>query len=229
MNQHRTLDKASLPRLTAGCRQEQTEISSKRGCCFELFRRAIDLGDDHAWFAVQQQYYPLFVCWAVESLTVDVDHYVVDDLLQIAMERFWYCLSAAERPLAERFTCTGALLKYMKRCIQSACREWQRREAKQFHLQNRLALRFEAPVRRPLEHHWSQKVHTARCTAVRHWLEEHCRNEAELLVYRLTYEEELKPRQIVAQYPEHFPAVQDVYRIKQRLYRRIQRSFAWEE
>ena len=84
-------------------------------------------------------------------------------------------------------------------------------------------------MRRPLEHHWSQKVQASRCTAVRHWLAEHCRNEAELLVYRLTYEEELKPRQIVAQHPEHFPAVQDVYRIKQRLYRRIQRNFAWEE
>ena len=82
---------------------------------------------------------------------------------------------------------------------------------------------------RPLEQLWSQKVHDSRCTAVRRWLAEHCRNEAELLVYRLTYEEELKPRQIVAQHPEHFPAVQDVYRIKQRLFRRIQRSFAWEE
>ena len=82
---------------------------------------------------------------------------------------------------------------------------------------------------RPLEQLWSQKVHDSRCTAVRRWLAEHCRNEAELLVYRLTYEEELKPRQIVAQHPEHFPAVQDVYRIKQRLFRRIQRSFACEE
>ena len=64
---------------------------------------------------------------------------------------------------------------------------------------------------------------------MRHWLAEHCWDEAELLVYRLTYEEDLKPRQIVAQHPEHFPAVQDVYRIKLRLYRRVQRTFDWEE
>lgn len=87
----------------------------------------------------------------------------------------------------------------------------------------------DSQLRRPLEQHWSQKVHASRCTAVRHWLAEHCRNEAETLVYRLTFEEELKPGQIVARYPEHFPNVQDVYRIKQRLYRRIQRSFEWEE
>ncbi len=229
MNQHRTHDKVSLPQLIAGCRQEQTQISPKRGCCFELFRRAIDLGDDHAWFAVQQQYYSLFVCWTVEFLTVDIDHFIVEDLLQIAMERFWYRLSAAERPLTERFSHTGELLKYMKCCIKSACREWQRREYRQHRLQQQLVLTVDAPVRRPLEQHWSQKVHASRCTAVRHWLAEQCRNEAELLVYRLTYEEDLKPRQIVAQHPEHFPAVQDVYRIKQRLYRRIQRSFAWEK
>lgn len=229
MNQHRTLVKVSLPQLITGCRQEQTKISSKRGCCFELFRRAIELGDDRAWFAVQQQYYPLFVCWAVESFTGDIDHFVVEDLLQIAMERFWYCLSAAERPLTERFSHTGELLKYMKRCIKSACREWQRREYRQHRLEQQLVVAVDAPVRRPLEQLWSQKVQASRCTAVHHWLEEHCRNEAEMLVYRLTYEEDLKPRQIVAQYPEHFPNVQDVYRIKQRLYRRIQRSFEWEE
>ncbi|MCA9900457.1 MAG: hypothetical protein KC433_19835 [Anaerolineales bacterium] len=40
---------------------------------------------------------------------------------------------------------------------------------------------------------------------------------------------ELKPRQIVARHPEHFPDVKDVYRIKLRLYRRIQRKFDWEE
>ncbi|MAT96143.1 MAG: hypothetical protein CL608_03285 [Anaerolineaceae bacterium] len=160
---------------------------------------------------------------------MDVDHFIVEDLLQIAMERFWYRLSAAERPLAKRFSCTGALLKYMKLCLKSACREWQRGEMRQHHLHKRLAVTVDAPVRRPLEQHWSQKAHDSRCTAVRHWLAENCRNEAELLVYRLTYEQELKPRQIAAQHPEHFPAVKDVYRIKQRLFRRIQRSFAWEE
>jgi len=48
-------------------------------------------------------------------------------------------------------------------------------------------------------------------------------------VYQLTYEEDLKPRQIVAQHPEHFPALQDVYRVKQRLYRRLQRAIDWQE
>jgi hypothetical protein len=126
MNQHRTLDKASLSQLIAGCCQEQTQISTKRGCCFELFRCALVLGDDRAWSALQQQYYPLFVCWVLESVGVGVDHFVVDDLLHIALERFWSCLSAGERPLAERFACTGELLKYIKQCIKSACREWQR-------------------------------------------------------------------------------------------------------
>ena len=84
MNQHRTLDKASLPQLIAGCCQEQTQISSKRGCCFELFCCALELGDDQAWLAIQQQYYPLFTCWAVESLTAKADHFVVDE--RLAME-----------------------------------------------------------------------------------------------------------------------------------------------
>ena len=103
---------------------------------------------------------------------------MVEDLLQIALERFWVCLSDSERPL---------------------------------------------------EQLWSQKAHDSRCTAVRHWLAEHCRNEAGTLVYRLTFKEELKPGQIVARHPEYFPNAQDVYRIKQRLYRRIQRAFEWEE
>jgi hypothetical protein len=229
MNQYRTLNKVSLPQLIVGCRQEQTNISSVRGCCFELFRRAIELGDDHAWFAILQQYRPLFARWVLESVTVEVDHFVVEELLQISLARFWHYLVAAERPLAARFSHTGQLLKYMKQCVRSACREWQRGEYRQVRLQQRLVVAVDVPVRRPLEQHWSQKAHETRCTAVRHWLEEQCQDEAERLVYQLTYEEDLKPRQIVAQHPEHFPAVQDVYRIKQRLFRRIQRAFAWEE
>ncbi len=229
MNQYRTLNKVSLPQLIVGCRQEQTQISPKRGCCFALFRRAIELEDDHAWLAILQQYRPMFARWVLESVTVEVDHFVVEELLQIALARFWHYLAAAERPLAARFSHTGQLLKYMKQCVRSACREWQRSEYRQVRLQQRLVIAVDVPIRRPLEHHWSQKAHEARCTAVRHWLEEQCQDEAEKLVYRLTYEEDLKPRQIVAQHPEHFPAVQDVYRVKQRLYRRLQRAFAWEE
>jgi hypothetical protein len=230
MNQHYTLDNASLSQLSAGCCQEQTQISATCDCCFELFRRALELGDDHAWFAIQQQFRPLFVRWILETAIVGVDHFVVEDLLQVALERFWCALSASERPLANRFSHTGKLLKYMKRCVQSACLEWQRGETRQFHTQRMLTIdTFAASGQRPLEQLWSQKVYASRCTAVRHWLAEHCRDEAELLVYRLTYEEELKPRQIVAQHPEHFPDVEDVYRIKLRLYRRIQRAFEWEE
>lgn len=229
MNQHRSLNRASLPQLIAGCCQEQTQILSKRGCCFELFRRAFDFGDDHAWFAIQRQYRALFIRWVLESITIELDHFVVEDLLQNALERFWCALAASERPLAERFTYTGELLKYMKLCVRSACREWQRGEYRRHRLQERLALAADAPAPRPLELLWSQKVQANHCTMVRHWLEVHCQDEAEKLVYRLTYEEELKPRQIVAQHPEYFPAVEDVYRIKQRLYRRLQRAIERQE
>ncbi len=229
MSQQRTLKNASLAQLIVGCRQEQTQFFANRGYSFELFRRALDLRDERAWFAIQQQFYPLFSSWVEKALVVQVDYFVRDDLLQVALERFWSTLSASERPLADRFTYTGELLKYMKACIRSACREWRRREMRQRRVQQELSLLADAPVPRPLERLWLQKSHASRCMAVRLWLEEKCRNEAELLVYRLTYEEDLKPRQIVAQHPEHFSAVQDVYRIKLRLYRRIQRAFAWEE
>lgn len=46
---------------------------------------------------------------------------------------------------------------------------------------------------------------------------------------QLTYKHQPKPGQIVTRHPDHFPDVQDVYRIKLRLYRRIQRSFVWGE
>ncbi len=230
MSNYQTLVNLSLTELITGCRQEQNQFMSTPGYCFELFRRAVELGDDLAWSAVLQQVRPLLVCWIMESVTRETDRFLIEDLLQIGLERFWYALSSSPLPLAERFPHVGALLKYMKQCMKTACWECQRGENRQDRIQKQLTLSmFALPAQRPLEQHWSQKVYAARCENLRYWLEEHCHDEAEKLVYQLTYEEELKPRQIVAQHPEHFPAVQDVYRIKLRLYRRIQRAFDWEE
>lgn len=230
MDQHRTLKGAGLSQLIAGCSQEQAQLSPTNEYCFELFRRALDQGNERAWINIQQQFRPLFIRWVLESVAVEVDHFIVEDMLQVALERFWLALSVSERPLAERFPYLGALLKYMKLCIKSACWEWQRGEMRQDRIHRRLvAATFAAPVQRPLEQLWVQKAEAARRDGVRRWLLEHCQDEAEMLVYRLTYEEELKPRQIAARYPEYFPAVEDVYRIKLRLYRRVQRAFECEE
>ena len=227
MNQHHTLINATLAELFSGCCQEQAKgVKDKSsGYSFELFRRALEQHDNDAWFGIQQQFRPLFARWVLEAAHFELDHFRVEDLLQTALARFWYALSDSDQPLAERFPCAGALLKYMKCCVQTACLEWQRGELRQQRLERRLALAtiIDMP-QRPLEADWLQKAHISRCEDVRHWLEECCQDEAEKLVYRLTYEENLKPRQIAAQHPGQFPAVQDVYRIKLRLYRRIQRA-----
>lgn len=225
MNQHQSLKGASLSQLIAGCSQEQTQTSATNDYCFELFRRALDLGNEVAWATIQQQFHPLFVSWVLESVTAEVDHFMVEDMLQVALERFWLALSSADQPLAERFAYLGGLLKYMKLCIKSACIEWQRGEMRQNRIHKQLVtVTFSVPVQRPLEQLCIHKEHTARCEGVRIWLETHCQDEAEKLVYQLTFEEELKPRQIAARHPDHFPDVKDVYRIKLRLYRRIQRA-----
>ena len=229
MNQQRTLEHASLSQLLRGCHQEQAQLATTSQFSYELFRRALELGDDHAWFGLQQQFRPLFVRWILELTTVGIDHFVVEDMLQVALERFWCTLSASSLTLAERFPHTGALLKYMKLCLKSAYYEWQRRETRQQRLKKHLAaVHISAPVQRPLEQLWSNKIEASRCLAVRHCLEENCRDEAEKLIYQLSYVENLKPRQIVARHPEHFPAVHDVYRIKLRLYRRVQRAVGGE-
>ncbi|MCB8977892.1 MAG: sigma-70 family RNA polymerase sigma factor [Ardenticatenaceae bacterium] len=226
MNSQQTLIAASLSDLISSCCKEQNRLVPAQGICFELFRRAIELGDDPAWFAVQQQFRPLFVRWVYESYRGVLDHFMVEDLLQTALERFWCALAASPVPLADRFACTGALLKYMKQCIRSACREWQRSEMRAYRLHQRLAADAQStPEPRPLERLWTQKAAAVQQENLRRWLQEQCQDEAEKMVYRLSFEEELKPGQIVTRHPEHFPDVQDVYRIKLRLYRRIQRSF----
>ncbi|MBK7893446.1 MAG: hypothetical protein IPJ90_00810 [Anaerolineaceae bacterium] len=183
-----------------------------------------------AWASIQQQFHPLFIRWVLESVTTPVDHFVVEDMLQVALERFWMALAAPNQPLAERFPYLGALLKYIELCIKTACLEWQRGELRQDRIHKRLvAATSSGSVQRPLEQLWSQKAEATQRENLRHWLEDHCQDEAEKLIYQITFEEELKPRQIIARHPEHFPDVKDVYRIKLRLYRRVQRTFDWEE
>ncbi|GJM40876.1 MAG: hypothetical protein DHS20C20_11580 [Ardenticatenaceae bacterium] len=226
MNQAKSPKDASISQLMTGCSQEQTQGTLTKEYCFELFRRALDLGNEQAWAKIQQQFHPLFKSWVYELATFPVDSFVVEDMLQIALERFWRALSTSDQPLAERFPYFGALLKYMKLCVKSACHEWQQTELRQHRIQQQLVtVSFSTPVTRPLEQLWVHKEHLARCEGLRFWLKTHCQDEAEKLIYQLTFEEELKPRQIVARHPEHFPDVKDVYRIKLRFYRRVQRTF----
>jgi len=111
-----------------------------------------------------------------------------------------------------------------------ACREWQRGELRAHRLHQRLAADAPpTPEPRPLEQLWTQKAAAVQQENLRRWLQEQCQDEAERMVYQLSFEEELKPGQIVTRHPDHFPDVQEVYRIKLRLYRGIQRTFDWGE
>jgi len=174
----------------------------------ELFRRAMVDGDEAAWAAVFDQYQALVRTWLGGPAT--------DDLVQETFARLSQAVTA-ERFVAGEFPTLEMLLAYMRRIAINVRINEERRAERE---------------RRALDAWWKQ--HHAMVSSpnpaedLRHELAEYVlslvEDEEEQLVLRLTFEFELPPREIVRRYPQVFQDAADVYRVKERLKKRLQRD-----
>jgi len=55
---------------------------------------------------------------------------------------------------------------------------------------------------------------------LKQWVETAVTDQTEKLLLKLTYEFDMKPREIIKAYPTHFSTIADVYRIKERILKR---------
>jgi DNA-directed RNA polymerase specialized sigma24 family protein len=115
----------------------------------------------------------------------------------------------------ERFGGVIPILGYLKRCVKSV-----------FIDQARKAQR-DKKIETALECGWAQasspeKVVLDKIISDQFAQEVYAQlDEQESLVFKLTFELDLTPRQIVEQSPHLFSDIRDIYRIKERAFRRL--------
>lgn len=220
------LHQLSLNAVVEGCQDEaQQRRELEIGHCFELFRRAIEEQQHLAWEAVIRQYNRLLYSWLYSRTFQSFTPEEKEDLIQEAWAKFWKTLKNYGIPLKSRFKHVGALLNYLKKCLITTTIDYQRRLARKKRLQKKLEAEPQ-PVSPATEASVIARLSAeAEALAVREWITKHVTDKKELLVLRYSFEQGLKPSEIINRHPELFSNIQTIYRIKERVLKRARRYF----
>jgi hypothetical protein len=212
-----------LPELITACREETARFRRdepyRDDLCHELLRRALCLRDEQAWEAIVTTYRGMVLSWIRQHPA-----YVAgeeEDHLIVAFERFWRAVGPDRFPL---FTSTASLLRYLKACVHSILLDEIRRgRGAQLESLDELAATGHEPV---IPTRSPEMVVVDQLTAHELWLtiSEELADESEWLATYLSLELDMKPGELSAQYPERFPTVEDVYRVKRHVLDRLRRS-----
>jgi DNA-directed RNA polymerase specialized sigma24 family protein len=181
--------------------------------CYELFRCAFaSPPDTDVWRAILDRYRKLVLHW--------LGQYAGEDAVQEVFLRFWQTQQNATSPFTARFPNIGAVMGYLKSCAAAVRIEAWRNEDRQRLLCEKLRAASSAELIlarvRPNRGHTSFDFKQLVLSRLK--------GERERAVFEGTYYYDLAPRDIQAERPDLFPDVRMVYRVKDRLLRRLQRD-----
>jgi hypothetical protein len=187
--------------------------------CYELFRRAFVENDQLAWDHLYNVYKPLIVGWVTSSPAFPGSGEEIGYFVNRAVEKMWSSISADK---FSRFGELSALLRYLKMCVGSVVIDHVR-------MRERMKLEEldETPNRTPqVEGPSVEEQVGSQFDANMLWDLIHSlvtdRREKYVILGSFVYN--LKPREILTQYPGEFTDVKQIYRIKENLIARLRRN-----
>lgn len=188
---------------------------------YNLFCRALDTHDQMAWATLQKQYQQLVKLWVFQTART-ISDYDADDLLQITYTKFWQKLSKSATTVSVDFPNLSCLLKYLKQCAITTTIDFLRKKQRLNRLDQKIQERqLEKTVF--VEQKYAGECDKAR--SVRHWVATRVEDPLERLLLKLVFEYDLKPAEISETFPEQFPTVRDVRRVRERVLKRARRAF----
>lgn len=215
------LTQLSLEVLQEKCAEESNRFfrdeANDEQFCYELFRRAITDKDELAWQYVYEQYEWLVRGWVLQKSSFQSLDNRLEDIVQRTFCRFWQSFTAEK---FERCNTLAEILRYLQMCVSSTVND-QLRRAK------------DERVLRPLEaliDESSQETVETRiiraATRREFWneLRRHLKDEHEVFLVSCYFVEGMKPGEIHRRYPDVFPDVNDIYRLKRNILNRLGRT-----
>jgi DNA-directed RNA polymerase specialized sigma24 family protein len=187
--------------------------------CYELFRRAIADRSQRAWEMVYTQYRSLVTGWVNRHPAFAESGEEVQYFVNRAFERMWRAVTAEK---FSRFRDLKSVLRYLQMCVHSV-------------VLDRVRSAGHAMVARQVEDSTAGNVARdpvyeepalANVCRQEFWaqINARLRNEQERQVVYGSFVLALKPREVVARYPETFGDVKHVYRIKENVLARLGRD-----
>ena len=192
--------------------------------CFELFRRAIQNGNERALELIIVQYTPLVARW-VEKWTnkhpdVPMFHDETQDFIAQAFERFWVSFTPDKFDKSPNLP---AVLRYLQMCVYGAMTDaWRKLR--------RLQIEQDAGEAEQ-EISDSQPTPEDRLQADEFWqlIKKKCKDPKEYVVVYASFHLDLSPREILAEYSKEFRDIKEIYQYKANILDRLGRDDEFRE
>jgi DNA-directed RNA polymerase specialized sigma24 family protein len=175
--------------------------------CFELFRRAIQVHDEDAWHAIVTQYKLQVEKWVYGHIYFQVVTKQDDpeDLIAQVLERFWKSYTADKFARSDELK---GVLKYLKMCVNGVVTDaWRKLCRQNFEQQTEDEVE-DLPEARPTPENLLQ------VDELWQYIKKHSKNQEEYIVVYASFVLDLSPRQILADYPDLFSDIKEIYQHK---------------
>jgi RNA polymerase sigma factor (sigma-70 family) len=217
------LQRFTLLGIARRCTRETERFFQRQGhdprFCFELFRRAVVEHSEQAWDRLYTIYRPLVIKWVKCHPAWPATGEEAQHLVNRAFEKLW---SAMSPDSFQRFPELKSVLRYLQMCVHSAILDHARAAERSL---------ADVPLELLSESHESTapSVEASALDLVAGeelWrgVTARLNDQKERRVVYCSFALALKPREICEQFPELFPDVGEVYRIKENVLARLRRD-----
>lgn len=222
MNRENDLANLTLAGLAQQCAAEsdrffQSEPHDPR-YCFELFRRAIVEKNELAWRLLVAQYTPLVSSWVRRHSAFQATSESVDTFVNGA---FYRLLKATPPEKFSKFENLKSILEYLQRCVAGDIVDHVRTMKATLPLDAIPAEAQKTSFADPVDEVvGSREIREQVWQAVQSVVND---EEEYLLIYH-SYVLGMKPAEICQMFPERFPDVKRLYRLKENILARLRRD-----
>jgi len=229
MSHETKLQHMAMAELAQRCAQETDLYFNRKdfdsSYCFELFRRAIRNNDERALEVVIVQYQPLVARWVEKWMDKNSDFSAFNeesqDFIAQAFERFWISYTPAKFENAQNSL--PAVLKYLQMCVHGALTDaW--RKLRRIQLER---------DEQDEEHELSESDPTPEDLLQKDefWqlIRKKSKDPKEYTVVYASFQLALSPRDILAEYPNEFGSIKEIYQHKANFLERLGRDDEFKE
>jgi hypothetical protein len=210
---------APLAEIARRCREETDSffrrLAPDTRHCYELFRRALARRDDRAFAHLIANYTPLVDGWVRRHPAFPSSGEEASFFVAAAFEKLWQAVPPAR---FGDFPNVKKLLRYLKLCVASCVID---------HLRGRVgAHSLDEDGRSAVPEPAAAEPKLSRIEREELWGEvlKRTQNLQERTVAHACLTLQLKPAEVLQEYPDIFEDVREIYRVKQNLIERLRRD-----
>ena len=218
------LHRIPLAEVNRRCAEENIRYAAQKESepcfCYELFYRAFVCRDETAWTLLYYQFEPQVTYWVKNDRLFPFSEEPLEHFVNDAYLRMFKALQYIDAELFTlRFATLGALLGYLKECVKSSLNDTVTKftpERETCELNEEITGNTVSTVDPVEKAEYQRELWNA--------IQRHLHSEEEQRVFYDSYVLGLKAPQIMDKYPETFTEAMQIFRIRARLLRRLQKD-----